>query len=46
MTFDWQTFWTVALIFGGGAFAFVTVVVIYKGMGDLIDLIRTLNLRH
>jgi len=42
----WQIFWTIALIFGGGAFAFVTVVVTYKGLGDLIDLIRTLDRRR
>ena len=42
----WQIFWTIALLFGGGAFAVVTVFVTYKGMGDLIDLIRTLSRRR
>ena len=41
----WQVFWTIALLFGGGAFAVVTVVLTYKGVGDLIDLVRTLNRR-
>lgn len=46
MTDAWQIVWTIALLFGGGAFAIVTVIITYKGVGDLIDLIRTLNLRR
>ena len=30
---SWQTFWTVWLLFSGGAFALITVVVAIKGFG-------------
>jgi hypothetical protein len=31
----WEIFWTVNLVVAGAAFAFITVVVTIKGVGDL-----------
>jgi len=31
----WQWFWTLNLVIAGTAFAFITVVVTIKGIGDL-----------
>ena len=31
----WQIFWTLNLVVAGTAFAFITVVVTVKGVGDL-----------
>jgi len=31
----WQIFWTLNLVIAGGAFAFITVVVTFKGVNDL-----------
>jgi len=31
----WQMFWTLNLVIAGTAFAFITVVVTYKGVNDL-----------
>jgi hypothetical protein len=31
----WEVFWTLNLVVAGAAFAFITVVVTIKGVGDL-----------
>ena len=40
----WQTFWSVSLLVAGASFAFITIVVAFKGVQDLRDLFR--RLRH
>ena len=40
----WQIFWTICLLVGGGAFAFITVVVIVKGGKDLRSMFSQLSL--
>ena len=39
----WQMFWTISLLVGGGAFAFITVVVIVKGGRDLRNMFSQLS---
>jgi len=41
----WEIFWTLSLIVAGGAFAFVTIVVIVKGGPDLREMLRQLRSR-
>jgi hypothetical protein len=36
----WKTLWTVWLLFSGGAFAAITVVVAIKGFGDVRRMLR------
>lgn len=45
----WEIFWTFCLLVAGGAFAFITLVVIVKGGPDLREMLRQLrrqNLRR
>jgi hypothetical protein len=46
MISTWELFWTVCLIFCGGAFAVVTIIVAYAGISDVVDLIRGLKLER
>lgn len=39
----WELFWTVCLIVAGGAFAFITAIVIIKGIPDLGEMLRQLR---
>lgn len=39
-------FWAIALVVSGGAFAFVTLVVIVKGGPDLREMLRQLRSRN
>ena len=39
----WEIFWTIALLISGGAFAFITIVVIWKGGPDLREMLRRLR---
>lgn len=39
----WELFWTLCLLAAGGAFAFITVVVIVKGVPDLREMLRQLR---
>lgn len=39
----WQIFWTLNLVVAGAAFAFITIVVTYKGLNDLRQWFRTLR---
>jgi hypothetical protein len=42
----WEVFWTGSLLVAGGAFAFVTIVVIVKGGPDLREMLRQLRRRN
>jgi hypothetical protein len=42
----WKTFWTAALLSTGGAFALITIVVIFKGGRDVRAMLRGLKARH
>ena len=39
----WELFWMVCLVGAGGAFAFITVIVIVKGGPDLREMLRQLR---
>lgn len=39
----WEQFWTLWLIVAGGAFTFITLVVIIRGGPDLRDMLRQLR---
>jgi hypothetical protein len=39
----WEVFWTVCLLGAGGAFAFITIVVIVKGGPDLREMLTQLR---
>jgi len=39
----WQLFWTAALLVAGGSFAFITAVVIYRGLRDLREMFSALR---
>lgn len=39
----WLQFWTISLIVAGASFAFITVVVTLKGIGDLREWFRSLS---
>jgi len=39
----WELFWTASLLVAGGAFAFITIVVIVKGGPDLREMLRQLR---
>jgi hypothetical protein len=39
----WQVFWTLNLVVAGTAFAFITVVVTFKGVNDLRQWFRNLR---
>jgi putative exporter of polyketide antibiotics len=42
----WKTFWTVALLSAGSAFAVITIVVILKGGRDVRAMLLGLKARH
>jgi hypothetical protein len=42
----WEIFWTFALLISGCAFAFITVIVIFKGGPDLREMLRELRRQH
>jgi hypothetical protein len=39
----WELFWTLCLLIAGGAFAFITIVVIVRGGPDLREMLRQLR---
>ncbi len=39
----WQLFWTAALLIAGASFAFITVVVTFKGFHDLREWFGSLT---
>lgn len=39
----WEAFWTLCLIVAGATFAFITLVVIIKGVPDLREMLRQLR---
>jgi hypothetical protein len=39
----WEVFWTVCLLGAGGAFTFITIVVIVKGGPDLREMLKQLR---
>jgi hypothetical protein len=39
----WELFWTLCLIIAGSAFAFITAIVIIKGVPDLSEMLRQLR---
>jgi hypothetical protein len=39
----WELFWTLSLLVAGGACAFITIVVIWKGGPDLREMLRQLR---
>lgn len=39
----WELFWAASLLVAGGAFAFITIVVIWKGGPDLREMLRQLR---
>jgi hypothetical protein len=39
----WQLFWTASLLIAGAAFAFITVVVTFKGFHDLREWFGSLT---
>lgn len=39
----WEIFWTICLIVAGATFAFITLVVIIKGVPDLREMLRQLR---
>ena len=39
----WEILWTFCLLVAGGAFAFITLVVIVKGGPDLREMLRQLR---
>jgi hypothetical protein len=38
----WQIFWTLNLVIAGAAFAFITIVVTFRGVNDLRQWFATL----
>ncbi len=40
---SWEIFWTLNLLIAGTAFAFITVVVTFKGVNDLRQWFRKLR---
>ena len=38
----WEIFWTVNLVIAGAAFAFITIVVTFRGVNDLRQWFATL----
>ena len=40
---NWETFWVVCLAFSGVAFLLIEVVVIFRGFGELVEMIRSLR---
>jgi hypothetical protein len=38
----WLWFWTVSLLVAGPAFAYITVVVAFRGLLDLLEMFRAL----
>ncbi len=41
----WQWFWTVCLLVAGPSFAYITVVVAFRGLRDLLEMFRALAVR-
>lgn len=39
----WELFWTLCLLISGGAFAFITIIVIVRGGPDLREMLRQLR---
>ncbi len=39
----WATFWMLCLIVAGGAFALITLIVMFKGFKDLREMLRELS---
>ena len=39
----WQLFWTISLLVAGASFAFITLVVTFKGVRDLREMFRQLG---
>ena len=39
----WQLFWTISLLVAGSSFAFITLVVTFKGVKDLREMFRQLG---
>jgi hypothetical protein len=39
----WELFWTLSLWIAGATFAFITIVVIVKGVPDLREMLRQLR---
>ena len=39
----WQLFWTISILVAGAAFAFITVVVTFKGVKDLREMFKQLG---
>jgi hypothetical protein len=39
----WEIFWVLCLLVAGGAFAFITLVVIVRGGPDLREMLRQLR---
>ena len=42
----WWWFWTLSFIFGAGSFALIAVVVLFRGLGDLRQMVRAITARH
>jgi hypothetical protein len=42
----WELFWTLCLLFAGGAFALITIVVVAKGGSDLREMLRRLRIQN
>jgi hypothetical protein len=38
----WRWFWTVCLLVAGPSFAYITVVVAFRGLRDLLEMFRAL----
>ena len=39
----WQLFWTISLVVAGSSFAFITLVVTFKGVKDLREMFKQLG---
>ena len=41
----WKWFWTVCLLVAGPSFAYITVVVAFRGLRDLLEMFRALKVQ-
>jgi hypothetical protein len=41
----WWWFWTVCFVIGGASFSLITAVVLFKGVGDLRQMVRRIRNR-